>query len=305
MLNYRQISGILLLAGLWGPLFLLIKLSVQYFSPITMVFVRCILSTAVLFFFIFAQKLPLAEHFRRIKHLCGVSIIGIVVPFTLCAYAEISADSGTAGILDGLIPVFTVVLSWLFIRGRKIHKHEFLGIFLGFIGLSIIFFPNIKSLENDSITGLMMLIGASAAWALSFVYAEKTLKGLGPMQTIAIQQFIAATTLAPLAFIFEKPSKIMTVPWQGWMALLTLSCFVAVSGVWYYKLLRTISASYISFATYLSPPISIILGAIVLSEILPWNFYLGSIAILVSMLVVGGIFQRFTNSTRVEAPNAN
>ena len=71
--------------------------------------------------------------------LIFVGVVGNFLPFYLISWSEQYIQSSTAGILMGIGPILTLVLSHFFTRDDKINSVKFISIIIGFIGVLFIF----------------------------------------------------------------------------------------------------------------------------------------------------------------------
>lgn len=285
--TYPKLVGILVLALLWSPFFVLTKLTLVEFTPFWTGIVRCFISTGVLWAALFLSRHKIRHYLSYWRVFLILGTFGVALPFTLLAFGEIHGDSGTAGIIDGLSPAMTVLCSmWLFPK-RAVSKKEFLSIVLGFLGISIIFVPTLKSFQETFDLDAVYMFLAAIVWSYSFVYIEKNTQQIPPLVSTAFQQLVAALVLLPFGVIFEGIPDFTLITASGWGAIFGLASFIMLSSLWYYKMVRSMSASHLAIASYLQPPLAIALGALFLHEVLPLEVYVGAAFILPSMFLAG------------------
>lgn len=122
---------LLILSLTWGSSFILMKRGLESFSSMEVGSFRLFIS--------FLCLLPLAlRHLKKLNRLTLTSVliigfIGNALPAVMFPLAQTRIDSATAGMLNSLTPVFTLLLGILIYR-RKAGLNQFAGIILGFIG---------------------------------------------------------------------------------------------------------------------------------------------------------------------------
>jgi drug/metabolite transporter (DMT)-like permease len=293
-MNMRQIWGILLIALSWGPVYLLIKLSLVEMRPITVAFTRCAIGFLILAVWRFVQGHNVFHWLKRyFRPLLVLSLTANVFPYVLCAWGETLAHSATAGIFEGTVPIFTVFLTWT-LTNRNIRKHEWIGLMLGFLGLFFVFLPGLfQASHEDQPLGKVLFAGMAFSFAIAFLYSEKRISPLKlpPLDIVALQFLLSSLILGPLMIGLEQPD-FTSFSLSTWASITGVAVTSLVGWVMFYTLAKTTPAYLISLATYCEPIIAIYLGAVVLGEALHTTTYIGTFFVLLSMSVISGLWQR-------------
>jgi drug/metabolite transporter (DMT)-like permease len=199
MIRKGDCFPILLLALLWTPTFLLIKAVVLEAGPFTVSFIRFFLGASLLYLLSWGQWGNKRLFLNYKKELILASLLLLAFPFSVCAIGEMFIDASTAGIVEGAIPVFTLLFAKYWYKEGNIGAKEFGGIFLGLLGLLVIFFPTVHEGGWESFLGLGLLILMAIGFSAGFLYVEKHLKALPPLPTTTLLLFITSILLFPLA----------------------------------------------------------------------------------------------------------
>src|SRR5579862_5150321 len=90
------------LAAIWGASFMFIKVADRQFAPMTLVWLRLLLSAAVLvpLVFVVVGRRAVAEARAQAVRLTVLGLVNSVAPFGLIAWAETRIESGLAAILQ-------------------------------------------------------------------------------------------------------------------------------------------------------------------------------------------------------------
>ncbi len=124
------------LVGLiWGTSFLWIKIAVNDVSPIMLVSFRTLFGSLGLGLIVALNKQAHVSWKIIKNHWFGFLFMGtinIALPWMLISWAGQFIDSGTSAILNGTMPLFTILLSPIFIKDDRITLPKMAGLLVGF-----------------------------------------------------------------------------------------------------------------------------------------------------------------------------
>ena len=251
----------------WGSSFLWIKIGVQEMGPITLMALRTL--TGVLgLTLVVAFSRPVFPKSRRtwlVMLLLGIT--NTAIPFTLISWGEQYIDSSVASILNGTVPLFTVVIAHLSLHDDRMTIYRVLGLVTGFAGVVVLVSRNLgPGGFGGNVLGQLAVLLAAISYALSSVFARRNLRDVDSM----VQAFIplasasAATWLG--ALVLESPVRLPTLPitWLAvaWLGLLG-SC---IAYLIFYYLVHAIGPTRTTMVTYVFPVVGPILGIAFLGE---------------------------------------
>jgi drug/metabolite transporter (DMT)-like permease len=298
----RNLLQLLLLSTLWGPSFLLIKIAVADIPPITLIFGRVGLAAVLLYLLLRLGGGNLPRPGRIWFPLSVVALSQTALPFVLLSWAEQRIDSALAAILNGLTPLFTILLAHLLTTDDRLTRAKAIGIALGLIGVLFFVAPSLQSGMQASTWGILAMIGVAASYGFAVVYARQHLNDLPPIVAPAGQMTLSALFLLLPMLIIEQPFTQPIPPPQALGAVAGLAVLGTVLAfIVYYRLLRSASASYVSMVTYLVPVIGVLLGVFILDERLAWSDFAGFGLILLGVLIVNGTFRNVSFLSRSSA----
>jgi drug/metabolite transporter (DMT)-like permease len=290
-MGLKNFLWLLLLAGLWGPSFLFIKVAVGEISPFTLVTGRVGLAALLLYLILRLQGRALPRSGRLWGCFAVAGFFSNALPFTLITWGEIHIDSAVAAILNGTTPLFTILLAHLFTSDDRMNGVKVAGVLLGFGGLIVLIAPSLFEGFHATTWGLIAVATAAASYGVATVYTRQKLRGLPPLVAPTAQLAMATLFLIPLVLVVEQPFSRPLPSWTALASLLALSVVgTAMAFVLYYRLLEKLTATNISMVTYLVPVIGVLLGVVVLNEQPGWNAYAGCALILLGVMVVNGLF---------------
>lgn len=278
---------LLLLASLWGPSFLFIKVAVEEISPILMAAMRISFAAIFLNLFLLLRKSKLPRKSTFWKHVLVASFFSQSVPFMLFNWSEQYIDSGLASILNGLTPLSTVLLAHFTISTERLTAKKLIGIMLGFTGLVVLSLPKLSNGFDAGFLGVLAATLGAVSYAVGLIYSRKHLSREASIHAPAGQLLIASVYMIPMAFIFDTQTVFSLVGTPAWASIILLSFFgTAVAFVVYFKLLEATTASFVSLAIYIMPIFGIALGVIFLDEVITGTMLLGMLLILSGILII-------------------
>jgi drug/metabolite transporter (DMT)-like permease len=277
----------LALGFLWGSSYLWIKIGLESLPPLTLIAGRLTLGAAFLAVVVAVARQELPRSPRMYGHLLVMSIVNIVLPFTLITVGEQSIDSALASILNATVPLTVIVLAPMFLPDERITVAKVAGLAIGFAGVMLLVAPGLVNLGDSSMTGELMMIGSSICYGVGNVYARRNVHGLRPMIPALFQVSFAALIVVPLAILVDHPfssvtptaSALAAVAWLGILG----SGFAYLC---YFTILQQWGATRTSMVSYLLPVVGIALGAMVLDEPVTANRVAGTVLVIAGIALV-------------------
>lgn len=301
-MGWKTFSWLVLLALMWGPSFLFIKVAVEDISPLTLAAARVSLAATFLYAVLRLQGRNLPAVGPVWKHFAVMGFFSNALPFTLFSWGEQYIDSALAAILNGTTPLFTIILAHHFIADDRLTPAKIVGVLLGFAGLIALLAPALFGGVQANTWGLIGITVASASYGVAIVYGRKYLRGLQPLVGPTAQLAMASIYLLPLSLLLEQPFSMPMPSLAALGSLLVLAIVgTALAFIVYYRVMEMTSATNLSMITYLVPIVGTILGVVVLNERLGFNAYLGCALILLGVMTVNGVFRSLGWQPRADA----
>ena len=288
-----KLAHLLVLTLCWGPSFLFIRVIVHEVPPVTMVAGRMLGAAALLYALLRLRGGRLPRDRKTWLHFTFLAVVGVVIPFVMVGWGEQYVDSAVASILNGTVPIFTLVLAHFWTDDDRMTPRSVFGVLLGMGGVVLLIAPQVDEGASFGVLGSIACVLSAAFYGLSGVYARKFLRGLPPLVAPTMQFTLAALMLVPLSLAADAPWTLAMpslTTWGSWVGLTLVGTVAAF--VIYFRMLEIATASYISMVTYLVPVLGVLLGVAVLDEGLRWNAYAGCGLILVGVFAVNGLPRR-------------
>ncbi len=275
-----------------GSAFAAIKVALVTATPGTIVFGRLWVSAIILTIYalatgrrfppLFVNKRPSAEWL----YMFWGGLIGFVIPFTLYPIAQKSVDSMLAGIYMALMPLMTLVMSFL-ILGEKLTLAKVLGFILGAVGVVVLMAPwdvvqsGVESPQSNQLLGQLILIGAVLCYAIYGIIASKAPKMQARSYAAGVLICAAVTSTIPLFFWGQDWS---AISFSSILGMLFLGVFPSgISAILIIVCIQQVGASFTSLGAYGAPPVAIGLGILMFDEPLKPTFLIGLVIIFAGL----------------------
>lgn len=255
-----------ILGSIWGTSFLFIKIVVSEIGPFTLVAGRLGLAALSMVLLLRVRRIPFPRERRVWGSFAVVGLLNGALPFTLISWGEQYIPSGWAALLQATTPIFTILFAHVLTRDDRIDLRKALGVLVGFAGVGLLMWPELRAGLSASVWGMLAIVGSSASYALASIFARSRLQGQPPMASAAGQFTMGFLYILPLAFILERPFAIAPSGQvlASWVTLSLMGTVVAY--VIYFALLARTSATFTTMVTYIVPINGLVLGALVLNE---------------------------------------
>jgi drug/metabolite transporter (DMT)-like permease len=284
----------LALGFMWGSSYLFIKLAVDDFGTFTLVALRLLIGAAFLWIVVRASRTPLPRVGRIYGHLIVMSVINIVLPFSLITWAEQSVDSALAAILNSTVPLMVIVIAPLFLPEEPIRINGVVGLMVGFVGIVVIVSPGLAGAGGRlGIAGELAMLASSLTYAIGNVYNRRNVRGLPPLIPAVFQVTFALVIVGILALVVERPWEEAPAQPDGWFSVIWLGIFGSgLAYLGYFRLLGRWGATRTSMVAYLLPIVGIVLGFAVLQEPIDISLLLGTGLVIAGVALVNGRWGR-------------
>ncbi len=201
------------------------------------------------------------------KHILFVIISGVVgngLPAFLFAYAETKLDSSITGMLNSLVPIFTVLIATIVFKFRLKWNH-IAGLTVGILGAFMIVYQKLFSTNlsfNDTIPILTVVL-ATFCYALSLNVIKYKLKDLNAMAITSIS--FAAIGPFCIVYLFttnffdriaNQPNFIEGIGIVGILAFIGTAMAVLL----FNNMIKISTTVFASSVTYFIPIVAILLG---------------------------------------------
>ncbi len=277
-----------LLAFIWGGSFLAIKLALNEVPFVTTVAHRVFWAAVILWGHVLLRGLAIPRDPKIWGALFVMGVLNNVIPFSLMAWGQLYIETGLTSVFNAGTAIFGVVVAALMLADERLTLRKTIGSLIGFFGVATAI--GLDSVRNFDITSLAQLavIGGTISYAFASVWARVNLSTLTPQVAAAGMLTGSAVVMVPAALLIDgTPSFDLSVT-----ALSAIAYYVifATAGAYllYYRILAAAGSGNTMIVTLLIPPVSIVLGALVLDESLSPNVYVGLALLALGLAILDG-----------------
>ena len=272
------------LALIWSSAFFNINIATDSFGPITIAFLRVFLASIPLLLICNYKKIKIEAFSKEWHWFAIIGFVNLVVPFFLIAYGVKSVQSNLAAILMSSGPLTSTILGHFFTKHDKFNFVKTIGVLIGFSGIIYLFSDNILINENNFLSALLILAGATG-YVIGGVLTLKISSKKNENVTTSICIW-ASIILLPLSLIFEQPWNLN--PSLKSTASLIYLGIVCTGLAWLlrFRILKNNGLIFQSQVSYLIPIFAIILGYIFLGELITSKVIVSLTAVVIGIYFV-------------------
>lgn len=266
MLKQKQYLPIVLLIALaliWGSSFILMKNGLKVYSSAQVATMR------MFFSFLFLLPLTIRYAFKiPIKYYGMITLVGLLgngIPAILFATAQTKLNSSTAGVLNTLTPIFTLIVAAVFFN-QKFSAQKIAGVVMGLLGaIALIMLRSNGSIDPNFTYGLYILLATICyAWSVNLIkeYLHKLpALGISSLALLVIGPVYGYYLFYHTDFILRV--QLETGSLDALFYVILLAMFgTALSLILFNKLVQISNIVYASSVTYLIPIVALFWGIV-------------------------------------------
>ncbi|MEW5910702.1 MAG: EamA family transporter [Thermodesulfobacteriota bacterium] len=250
----------------WGTTYLAIRIGVQNLPPALFAGIRWLTAGLI---FVAALRIR-GISFPAPGEYLNLTVVGIsllVIANGLVVWAEQWVPSGLTALIVATLPFWMAGFDSLMPSGSPMNMRKISGIILGFIGLLILFYPDLKgSLDRSYLLGVAVLFLAPISWSIGSLYSKYRPIASNPLMAAAVQMIIAGLLFILIGILADEAGRFhFSIPGFGAMAYLIIFGSIVGYGSYIYSLAK-LPAAKVSLFAYVNPVIAVVLGWLILEE---------------------------------------
>ncbi|TRZ38622.1 DMT family transporter [Niallia circulans] len=302
MRNYASNGHIAALVTIiiWGTTFISTKLLLIDFTPIEILFFRFVIGFVVLLI-IFPYRMKLQPLKQELLFVCA-GLCGVTLYYLLENIALTMTLASNVGVISGMVPFSTALLTMLFLKDESLKVNFFAGFAMAMMGIFLISYNGTAYFQINPL-GDILAIAATVVWAAYSVLTKKISSyGYHTIQTTRRVFLYGLILMLPALFLsdfklglnrFTGPVNLFNFLFLGLGA--SALCFVTWN-----KAVSKLGAIKTSVYIYMVPVITVVTSMIVLNEQLTKLSVLG-ILLTLAGLVVSETKLTFKKKDRLES----
>ena len=286
--------GLLLaLVVLWGSSFLLVRVSLDAFTPVAVTAGRLLIGAGVLLLLLMVTRHRAPWTASAWLFFAAMAIIGNALPFFLIAWGQREIPSGLTGILMAVMPLAVLLLAHFLVAGERLTRRRLAGFSLGFVGVLVLTGPDARAAmigREASFVAQLAVLGAALCYGIAVIIARRG-PVLHPVVTAGAVLSIAGIVVGGFLLVrgLQQGGSVATHAAIGLAPALALLALGALSTglatVVYFSLVARAGPTFLSLINYLIPVWAVVLGAIALGERLPTRAFAALALILAGVVL--------------------
>ena len=282
----------------WGASFVATKISLEYASPSTIVWLRFTMGVLILGLAVRLTKQFALPQGQDWGYFALLGFLGITFHQWLQSTGLLTAQATTTAWIITSTPIFIALLGLILLR-EYLAWYQAIGIVLAAFGvLLVVTKGNLSTLTAGSFgtPGDFLVMVSAINWA---VFSTLSRPGLKKHPATLMMFYVMGFGWIFTSILFFATSgirEITSIPWDGWIAILFLGVLCSgVAYIFWYDALKILPVAQTGAFLYLEPVITVIVAALVIQESILLVTLIGGIIILIGVWLVN----RPTSSVQV------
>jgi drug/metabolite transporter (DMT)-like permease len=288
-MNVKAILKALFAVTVWGASFVATKVSLQYVSPSTVVWLRFAMGVIILGAAVLLGRQFAFPQGRDWGYFAVLGFLGITFHQWLQSTGLLTAQATTTAWIITSTPIFIALLGLIVLRER-LAWYQTAGIVLASFGvLLIVTKGNLSSLTAGRFgtPGDFLVLISAPNWA---VFSTLSRPGLKKHPATLMMFYVMSFGWLFTSILFFAGSgirEVTSIPWDGWVAITFLGVFCSgIAYIFWYDALKVLPVAQTGVFLYLEPIITVIVAAFILQEAILFATLIGGITILVGVWLV-------------------
>ncbi|HQL37501.1 MAG TPA: DMT family transporter [Bacillota bacterium] len=246
----------------WSLAYVLTRLSLQYFTPFSLGFLRYFIASCTLIIVAVISKIKL-PHKKDLPWFMLAGALGFFFYMIAFNQGQKTVTASTGSIVISTVPVLTALIARVVYK-EKMSYLQWLAIAIEFAGVTVL------TLMNDVLSiniGLLWLFLAALALSLYNLLQRKLTKTYSALQTTTFGIFFGTILLA--VFIQVSVGEAINAPAIQWFYLAILGIFSSAIAyvAWSRAFAKADQTSQVSNYMFITPFLTSVLGFIIADEV--------------------------------------
>jgi drug/metabolite transporter (DMT)-like permease len=271
---------------IWGSTYLAIKYAIETLPPFLMAGMRFTLAGLLVYGWMRLRQhapAPTRVHWRSAFNVGGLLLLG---GNGLICWAELHVPSGLAALLVATVPMWMVILDWLFTRGPRPTVAIAVGLVIGLLGVLVLVNPIALKDQPIHPLGAAAILAACLSWSIGSLYSRAAPLPRQVMLTVGMEMIGGGALLLIVGSLRGEWSQVNleALSFKSIAAFAYLVVIGALVGYTaYIWLLQVASPAAVSTYAFVNPVVAVLLGWVADGE------PMGPRVVIASALIVGAV----------------
>lgn len=279
----------------WGGTFLFIRFGIETIPPFLMAGARHLVAGLILYVWAQmraasrgeARERPTARHWLSAFALGALMLVGGNGGVT---WAEQRVASGLAALMIATMPMWLVLIDWMWHGAARPTWRVTIGIVVGFAGVVILVGPGrLAGADRVDPVGAVVLTLAAILWAIGALYSRSAPLPKNLLLVIAMQSVAGGVLLFAVSAAAGEWARFSfaAVTLKSALSVAYLTVFGSIIGftafIW---LMRVTTPARVSTYSYVNPIVALLFGWLAGGEPLPARTLIAAATIVVAVILI-------------------
>lgn len=287
---YRNLLLFVLLSAVWGSAFMAINLGLEFFPPVTFAAIRYDIAGLIMLgyaFWVADNPVPQTRDEWVLVGIGAVFLIAAYHSFLFVGQSDPAVTSAIAAVIVSLSPILTTAFARGLLPSERLTWLGLAGLALGFAGVIVIAQPNPSNLGGEGTLPKLLVLAASAAFALGSVLTRRVEATLEIETLEGWAMLLGGLLMHGIALGLGESPTAIEVTRDGVLALVYLSVVASAAGfLIYFDLLERLGPIEINLVSYVAPVFAALSGWLFLAEGLSISTVFGFFLILCGFVLI-------------------
>jgi O-acetylserine/cysteine efflux transporter len=276
---------VLLVAGLWGSTYTLLRVGMQHSPPFLFAALRtgvggaCLVATAIAL----ARPIPVGWRLHGKILIAGVLNYAVFYAGMNIGLQHISA--GETSVLVYTEPLWMALFAWRFLD-QPLSVPRVIGLLLGLLGVGLVVSEKMQPQAGAAWGAYLVVLVAALAWAIGAVMFLRWLSGVPLEWAVGLQNLYASASLIPVWLLAEGGRLPDGSPEFWWTFAFTSLLSSYIAQLAFFGLLRMRAAAVVGAYSFLTPVVAAGTGFLFLQERISPLTLLGGGCVVLGIVLV-------------------
>jgi drug/metabolite transporter (DMT)-like permease len=294
LIRLKILLAFLVIYFIWGSTYITIRFAIETIPPALMAGLRFTLS-GLLLYSLSSRLDRISLRAVEIRKSILVGLLLIVGGNGTLVWSEQYIPSGLAALILAIIPIWMVLLEWIFVTRKRPSLVTTAGICMGVLGVGLLSGVDSSVLLDNTRQGstvffyAAMLMLAGFSWSSGSLYSRTIRSSASLLKLVSIQMLAGGLFLLLLATVLSEWQEfsVTDLSLRSILSLIYLIIFGSVLTYSAYNwLLRQTSPAKVGTYAFFNPLVAVVLGWLLADEPITARLLMGAFCILTAVVIV-------------------
>jgi drug/metabolite transporter (DMT)-like permease len=270
----------------WGASFIATKIALEEIAPLTIIFLRLILASILLFLLAVYSKKSFAidlKNHGRIFILALIAAFHLWIQVTGMQYTT----AANTGWIIGTAPIFMAIVGLIAFK-ESLAPIRIFGILLAFFGLLMLISKgDLSSIDFLSNKGDFLILASAFTWSIYSAVNKKISLSYSPLLTVLFLFLMMAVIISPFSINSAAIQSVISLSTKGWIVISFLGIFCSgIAYVLWAQALKEMDSVKVGAFLYFEPFVTVFAAWVLLKEEITFVMILSGVVISIGVMLV-------------------